>query len=58
MFVKYRFVILCEDNYRRKYLVHRLVFENFVQEVPEGMTIDHIDGNPLNNRFYLKSGGY
>lgn len=31
------------------YFVHRLVYETFVGEIPEGMTIDHIDGNKLNN---------
>ena len=49
-FIKYRYVILCNDNFRKKYLVHKLVYENFIEEVPEGMTIDHIDSNPLNNK--------
>jgi hypothetical protein len=29
--------------------IHRLVWEAFVGEIPKGMTIDHIDGNPNNN---------
>jgi len=29
--------------------VHRLVWQNFVGEIPEGLEIDHIDGNPRNN---------
>ena len=29
--------------------VHRLVWETFVGEIPEGKEIDHIDGNPQNN---------
>jgi hypothetical protein len=29
--------------------VHRLVWQMFVGEIPKGMTIDHIDGNPSNN---------
>ena len=49
-FVKYKYVVLCNNNFRKKCLVHKLVFENFVQNVPKGMTIDHIDGNPLNNK--------
>lgn len=48
--LKYRFVILCNDNYRKKVLVHRLIYETFVGEVPKGMEVDHIDSNTLNNR--------
>ena len=29
--------------------VHRLVYTHFVGEIPEGLEIDHIDGNPRNN---------
>ena len=29
--------------------VHRLVYQNFIGEIPEGLEIDHIDGNPRNN---------
>ena len=39
--------------YNKKYkihYIHRLVYEAFVGEIPENMTIDHIDGNPYNNR--------
>lgn len=31
------------------YYVHRLVWETFMGEIPEGKEIDHIDGNPHNN---------
>lgn len=30
-------------------LVHRIVLELFGIEIPEGMVVDHIDGNSLNN---------
>lgn len=30
--------------------VHRIVWEMFNGEIPENMTIDHIDRNPLNNK--------
>lgn len=30
--------------------IHRLVYESFVGEIPEGFEIDHIDGNPRNNK--------
>lgn len=42
---------LCKDGYKRfrnKY-VHRLVYEAYVGDIPEGMTVDHIDGDKLNN---------
>ena len=48
--LKYRYVILCNDNYRKKVLVHRLIYETFIGEIPKGMEVDHIDSNPLNNR--------
>jgi hypothetical protein len=31
------------------YSIHRLVWENYKGEIPEGMVIDHIDGNRSNN---------
>lgn len=34
---------------RKRIAVHRLVWEAFNGEVPEGMEIDHIDRNPSNN---------
>lgn len=32
------------------YLAHRVIWQMFNGEIPEGMVIDHIDGNPGNNR--------
>ena len=44
------------DGYRYAYLkdigwryVHRLVYETFVGPIPEGLEINHKDGNKLNN---------
>ena len=31
------------------YSVHRLVYETFIGPIPEGMKVDHIDGNRSNN---------
>ncbi len=36
--------------YDKSYLCHRLIWELFNGEIPEGLTIDHIDQNPLNNK--------
>lgn len=48
-FTKYKYVVFANNNYRRKFLVHRLVYEAFNGKIPDGYTIDHIDQNPLNN---------
>ena len=38
-------------NYKRKcYLIHRLVYETFVGEIPEGCLVCHIDGDFSNNK--------
>lgn len=34
---------------RKNKALHRLVFENFINSIPENMIIDHIDGNKENN---------
>lgn len=38
-----------DDGIRRTYSVHRLVYESFIGEVPEGMQINHIDEDRTNN---------
>ena len=48
-FTKYKYVVFANNNHRKKFLVHRLVYEAFNGKIPEGYTIDHIDQNPLNN---------
>ena len=47
---KYYLVGLYKKSKIKRLLVHRLVYENFIGEVPRGKTIDHIDNDPLNNR--------
>ena len=42
---------LCCRNGERKYpIVSRLVYEAFNGPIPDGMQVNHIDENPLNNR--------
>lgn len=38
---------VCFD--RKMYMVHRIVYEMHYGDIPDGMVIDHKDGNPLNN---------
>lgn len=42
-------VIDSHDNKMHSVKVHRLVYMTFVGEIPEGMQIDHIDGDKSNN---------
>ena len=42
-------VIDSNDNKLHSVKVHRLVYMTFVDEIPEGMQIDHIDGDASNN---------
>lgn len=51
---KKKYIRVCVRDYETNKIVskrvHRLVWETFKGEIPEGMQIDHIDGNPENNR--------
>jgi hypothetical protein len=38
-------------SYQRSINVHRIVYEVFVGVIPEGLTINHIDGNKTNNHY-------
>lgn len=40
---------LWKDNKSRKYTLHRLVANNFIPNLENKPTVDHIDGNRLNN---------
>ena len=48
-YVKYKYVVFANNKRRKKFLVHRLIYEAFNGKIPEGYTIDHIDQNSLNN---------
>ena len=43
-------VKLCKDGESRRWMVHRLVYEAFVDTIPENHEINHIDENKKNNR--------
>lgn len=45
----YQAVTLVKDGKSKTHFVHRLMFESFIKKVPEGLQINHIDGNKLNN---------
>lgn len=40
---------LCKDGTSMVYSVHRLVYEAFVGDIPEGYDVDHVDNNRENN---------
>lgn len=45
----YRYFQLQRMGKRTNYLVHHLVAKVFIGDRPDGLVIDHIDRNPLNN---------
>ena len=45
----YFFFYICENNKKRKYYIHRFVFETFKGKIPKGMVTDHIDNDSKNN---------
>ena len=40
----------CVSVNKQKFRVHRVIWEMFNGSIPKGMIIDHLDGNPHNNR--------
>ena len=43
-------VCLCKDGKKKLFSVHRLVWEAFNGEIPEGMEVNHIDEDKTDNR--------
>lgn len=43
-------VNLYKNGVGKPFYIHRLVYETFVGEIPEGMQVNHIDENKENNR--------
>jgi len=46
----YKFFNAVDNGVRNTYRLHRFIWEAFNGEIPTDMTIDHIDGNKVNNR--------
>lgn len=42
-------VVVHHHKKSHNFILHRVIYESFVGLIPEGMTIDHIDGDKLNN---------
>lgn len=49
---RYWYVCLSNKGKKKHYRLHRLVYKAFIGEIPDGMTIDHIDGNRDNNNYH------
>ena len=45
----YMRVVLCKNTKHHSHQMHRLVYEAFNGEIPEGMQVNHIDENKINN---------
>lgn len=44
---RYRIILYKDGNYKH-FQIHRLVYEAFSGEIPDGLQVNHIDENPLN----------
>ena len=45
----YYIVCLHKNSIRKFYYVHRLVYEAFNGQIPEGLQVNHLDERPINN---------
>ena len=46
----YLYVVLSKNGFAKPFTIHRLVWQTFVGEIPEGMQCNHIDEDKENNR--------
>ena len=47
----YKRIALCKNGKQKKYFIHRLVAIHFVENKNNLNSVDHIDGNKLNNNY-------
>ena len=47
---RYLYVLLYRDHKQHKKALHRILWETFNGDIPEDLTIDHIDRNKSNNQ--------
>lgn len=47
--IGYMYVFLCKDGKLQRYYVHRLVASAFLENAENKPTVNHIDGNSINN---------
>jgi len=45
----YNYVKLYKNGNKKLFSLHRLIYETYYGEIPQGMLIDHIDNNKQNN---------
>lgn len=45
-------ITLIKDGKVKSFAIHRLVYETFKGQIPEGLTVDHIDGCKDNNNIF------
>ena len=46
----YHKITLSRDGKKKHFSIHRIVYENFVGEIPEGMQVNHISEDKSDNR--------
>ena len=42
-------ISLCKNGKRKKYYLHRVIYEAHFGKIPDNLVVDHIDRNPENN---------
>lgn len=43
-------VLLCKDKKKKNFYLQRLIYSTFHGPIPDGMTVDHVNGDKMDNR--------